>query len=166
MHAWEFARPLRSHILVHSRGCFRLRLSSLTSLPRMSLQPTVADPRLHPTKPPPEPHLQSHKHIPMPPSLSPCRAALLQCTHTPARRFPRAAFLASQRQRRAASTKHPKNFVPPTNDDLEELRERTIEFARREITPEVAQSTDHENEFPNSMWAEAGRCWIPGDDSR
>ena len=32
---------------------------------------------------------------------------------------------------RAASTKHPKDFVPPTNDDLSELRERVQDFARK-----------------------------------
>ena len=31
---------------------------------------------------------------------------------------------------RAASTKHPRGFVPPTNDDLAELRERVQEFTR------------------------------------
>ena len=32
---------------------------------------------------------------------------------------------------RAVSTKHPKDFVPPTNDDLSELRERVQDFARK-----------------------------------
>lgn len=31
---------------------------------------------------------------------------------------------------RAASTKHPRGFVPPTTDDLAELRERVQEFTR------------------------------------
>ncbi|KAK3719993.1 hypothetical protein LTR37_004116 [Vermiconidia calcicola] len=96
------------------------------------------------------------------PPLLPCRAALLQCLRTPVQRVPRAAFLASQRQRRAASTKHPKGFTPPTNDDLEELRERTIEFARREITFDVAQATDHNNEFPNDMWQKMGEAGFLG----
>ncbi|KAK4961902.1 hypothetical protein LTR10_002395 [Elasticomyces elasticus] len=63
---------------------------------------------------------------------------------------------------RYASTKHPKNFTPPSQDDLSELRERTIEFARREITPEVAQKTDHENEFPNEMWRKLGDAGLLG----
>ncbi|KAK4888225.1 hypothetical protein LTR27_012872 [Elasticomyces elasticus] len=63
---------------------------------------------------------------------------------------------------RYTSTKHPKNFTPPTQDDLAELRERTIEFARREITPEVAQSTDHNNEFPNEMWRKLGDAGLLG----
>ena len=104
----------------------------------------------------------------MPPSISPCRAAaLLQYTKTPLQRIPRASFIAGRRQWRAASTKHPKGFIPPTNDDLEELRERTIEFARREITFDVAQATDHNNEFPNEMWkkfGEAGFLGITADE--
>ena len=95
----------------------------------------------------------------MPPSL-PCRAALLQRTRLPIQRIPRAAFVAAQR--RCASSKHPKTFVPPTTDDLEELRERTIEFARREITFDVAQSTDHNNEFPNYLWQKLGEAGFLG----
>lgn len=33
--------------------------------------------------------------------------------------------------RRAKSTKHPTGFVPPTMDDLAELRERVQEFTRK-----------------------------------
>jgi len=32
--------------------------------------------------------------------------------------------------RRAASSKHPKGFVPPTQEDLNELRESVQEFTR------------------------------------
>jgi isovaleryl-CoA dehydrogenase len=96
------------------------------------------------------------------PPLSPCRAALLQCTRTRIQRIPRAAFVAAQHQRRNASSKHPKNFAPPSTDDLEELRERTIEFARREITFDVAQSTDHNNEFPNHLWQKLGEAGFLG----
>ena len=32
---------------------------------------------------------------------------------------------------RAASTKHPKGFVPPTQEDLVELRERVQEFTSK-----------------------------------
>lgn len=109
------------------------------------------------------------------PPLSPCRAALLQCTraaHPLPRTLPRSAISAStlqqhQPQRRAASTKHPKGFVPPTQDDLAELRERTIEFARREIPADLAQATDHENAFPNDLWrkfGEAGFLGITADE--
>ncbi|WPH05038.1 acyl-CoA dehydrogenase NM domain-like protein [Acrodontium crateriforme] len=101
-------------------------------------------------------------------ALSPFRtAAFRQCAVARPARIPRPAFFASQFQR-YASTKHPKNFVPPTQEELDELRERTIEFARREITPEVAQATDHGNEFPNSMWrkfGEAGFLGVTADEA-
>ncbi|KAK3061512.1 hypothetical protein LTR53_019758, partial [Teratosphaeriaceae sp. CCFEE 6253] len=53
-------------------------------------------------------------------------------------------------------------FSPPTQDDLDELRERTIEFTRREITLETAHSTDHQNEFPNEMWKKLGDAGLLG----
>jgi isovaleryl-CoA dehydrogenase len=36
--------------------------------------------------------------------------------------------------RRHASTKHPQGFVPPTQEDLTELRERVQEFTRRHLS--------------------------------
>ena len=104
------------------------------------------------------------------PPLSPCRAALLQSTraHFLPRTLPRACIPIPQlHQHRAASTKHPKNFTPPTQDDLAELRERTVEFARREIPADLAQSTDHSNAFPNDLWrkfGEAGFLGITADE--
>lgn len=83
---------------------------------------------------------------------------MLQSLRTPVQRIPRAAFIAS----RNASTKHPTTFTPPSNHDLEELRERTIEFVRREITFDVAQETDHNNEFPNAMWRKLGEAGFLG----
>jgi isovaleryl-CoA dehydrogenase len=68
----------------------------------------------------------------------------------------------SSQWRRLASTKHPKGFRPPSQDELDELRERTIEFTRREIPPELAQKTDHENEFPNDMWKKLGDAGLLG----
>ncbi|TKA68606.1 hypothetical protein B0A49_06013 [Cryomyces minteri] len=68
---------------------------------------------------------------------------------------------------RPASSKHPKGFTAPAREDLEELRERVQEFARREIPEEVAQKTDHSNEFPNDMWkkfGEAGFLGITADE--
>lgn len=73
---------------------------------------------------------------------------------------PRPAFLATQS--RHASTKHPKGFKPPTQDELDELRDRTIDFTRREITHDVAQATDHHNEFPNDMWKKLGDAGLLG----
>jgi alkylation response protein AidB-like acyl-CoA dehydrogenase len=73
------------------------------------------------------------------------------------------SLLATQwYQQRHASTKHPKGFTPPTQDDLEELRERTVEFARREIPQDFAQTVDHTNEFPNDMWKKMGEAGFLG----
>ncbi|KAH7091370.1 Intradiol ring-cleavage dioxygenase [Paraphoma chrysanthemicola] len=69
--------------------------------------------------------------------------------------------------RRHASTKHPTNFAPPSQADLDELRESVREFARREIPEEVAAKTDHDNAFPNDMWqkfGEAGFLGITADE--
>jgi len=74
----------------------------------------------------------------------------------------RAAVAAQWHQRRQASTKHPKGFSPPAQADLDELRERTIEFARREIPNEVAQKVDHSNEFPMDMWKKMGDAGFLG----
>lgn len=59
-------------------------------------------------------------------SLSPrlfSRSVRQLCRHQP-----RPAIVAASR--RHASTKHPKGFVPPTQSDLEELRESVREFTR------------------------------------
>ncbi|CAD0022071.1 unnamed protein product [Aureobasidium pullulans] len=64
----------------------------------------------------------------------------------------------SQSQYRTLSTtqsclarKHPNGYAPPAREDLEELRERTREFALREIPEDVAVKTDHDNEFPKDI---------------
>ena len=82
---------------------------------------------------------------------------------------------------RTLATKHPKGFVAPTDDELQELRERVQEFtseyipamklwfkvksavanngtlnAGREIPEDVAARTDTENEFPAEMWKKLG----------
>ncbi|MCJ1461358.1 hypothetical protein MMC28_011740 [Mycoblastus sanguinarius] len=64
--------------------------------------------------------------------------------------------------KRSASTKHPRGFLPPTTEDLSELRERVQEFARREISEEVAAKTDRENEFPADMWRKFGEAGFLG----
>ncbi|KAH8701744.1 putative isovaleryl-CoA dehydrogenase IvdA [Talaromyces proteolyticus] len=63
---------------------------------------------------------------------------------------------------RLHSTKHPKGFVPPTDEDLIELRERVQEFTRREISEEVAAQTDRQNEFPADMWQKLGEAGFLG----
>ncbi|KAF1945620.1 hypothetical protein EJ02DRAFT_441705 [Clathrospora elynae] len=68
---------------------------------------------------------------------------------------------------RYASTKHPTNFTPPTQADLDELRDSVRDFARREIPEEVAARTDKDNAFPNDMWrkfGEAGFLGITADE--
>ncbi|KAK2589837.1 hypothetical protein QQS21_012485 [Conoideocrella luteorostrata] len=65
-------------------------------------------------------------------------------------------------QTRLHSSKHPKGFEAPTNEDLDELRERVQEFTRREITEEVAAKTDKTNAFPNEMWEKLGEAGLLG----
>jgi isovaleryl-CoA dehydrogenase len=68
---------------------------------------------------------------------------------------------------RYASTKHPKAFTPPSQSDLDELRDSVRDFAQREIPEELAARTDRQNEFPNDMWqkfGEAGFLGITADE--
>lgn len=75
----------------------------------------------------------------------------------------RSRIAAAPEYRRWASTsKHPQGFVPPTQADLEELRERVQEFTRREIPPEVAAATDQSNTFPPEMWGKLGEAGFLG----
>ena len=68
----------------------------------------------------------------------------------------------SAMQTRMHSNKHPKGFEAPTNEDLDELRDRVQEFTRREITEEVAAHTDKTNAFPAEMWAKMGEAGFLG----
>ncbi|KAL8756454.1 MAG: hypothetical protein Q9184_004498 [Pyrenodesmia sp. 2 TL-2023] len=68
----------------------------------------------------------------------------------------------SEAFKRAASTKHPKNFSPPATEELTELRERVQDFTRREIPEEVAAKTDRDNAFPNEMWKKFGEAGFLG----
>jgi hypothetical protein len=59
---------------------------------------------------------------------------------------PRIIFRASRRaaglipsSQRFYSSKHPKGFVPPTQEDLTELRERVQEFTRKSISKKQFQ---------------------------
>ncbi|KAI5212898.1 hypothetical protein AUEXF2481DRAFT_33468 [Aureobasidium subglaciale EXF-2481] len=81
----------------------------------------------------------------------------------------RGLLQSSKPQYRALSTtrsclarKHPNGYAPPAKEDLEELRERTREFALREIPEDVAVKTDHDNEFPNHMWRKMGEAGLLG----
>ncbi|KAL1839301.1 hypothetical protein VTJ49DRAFT_1664 [Mycothermus thermophilus] len=71
-------------------------------------------------------------------------------------------LLRRPEQRRHASSKHPKGFVPPTSADLAELRERVQEFTRRELTEEVAAAADKSNSFPDGMWRKLGDAGLLG----
>jgi isovaleryl-CoA dehydrogenase len=71
----------------------------------------------------------------------------------------RSARLAAIRH---ASTKHPTNFTPPTQHDLDELRESVRDFTRREIPETLAFQTDRSNEFPNDMWRKFGDAGFLG----
>ncbi|KAF3768675.1 acyl-CoA dehydrogenase NM domain-like protein [Cryphonectria parasitica EP155] len=61
-----------------------------------------------------------------------------------------------------SSPRHPQGFVPPTQADLDELRERVQEFTRREINPDVAAAVDRTNNFPPEMWAKLGDAGFLG----
>ncbi|KAI5305733.1 hypothetical protein KEM56_003474 [Ascosphaera pollenicola] len=65
-------------------------------------------------------------------------------------------------QQRCLSNKHPTGFVAPTDEDLQELRERVQDFTRREIPEEVAAKTDQENDFPQDMWKKLGDAGFLG----
>ncbi|KAK4102175.1 acyl-CoA dehydrogenase NM domain-like protein [Parathielavia hyrcaniae] len=93
--------------------------------------------------------------------LSPSSSTRPTTTTTPAL----ASF--SLPQKRHASSKHPKGFEPPSPSDLAELRETVREFARRELTEDVAAATDKSNSFPADMWhklGEAGFLGITADE--
>jgi isovaleryl-CoA dehydrogenase len=64
--------------------------------------------------------------------------------------------------RRNASSKHPKGFEAPSQNELDELRERVQEFTRREIPEELASKTDKTNSFPNDMWQKLGDAGLLG----
>ncbi|KAF5231804.1 hypothetical protein FANTH_13242 [Fusarium anthophilum] len=78
-----------------------------------------------------------------------------------ARRF-RLAVTLPTIQSRLHSSKHPKGFEAPSNEELDELRERVQEFTRREITEEVAAKTDKTNAFPAEMWQKLGEAGFLG----
>ncbi|KAL7929563.1 acyl-CoA dehydrogenase NM domain-like protein [Trichoderma chlorosporum] len=65
-------------------------------------------------------------------------------------------------QKRLHSQKHPKGFTPPSQDELDELRERVHDFTRREIPEELAAKTDKSNAFPMEMWEKMGEAGFLG----
>ncbi|KAI1103219.1 isovaleryl-CoA dehydrogenase [Jackrogersella minutella] len=87
--------------------------------------------------------------------------SLRPTTRSPTHISPALSLSLSQ-SRTYASSKHPQGFTPPTASDLSELRERVQEFTRREISEEVAASTDKSNAFPADMWAKLGSAGFLG----
>lgn len=65
-------------------------------------------------------------------------------------------------QKRLHSQKHPKGFAPPSQEELDELRERVYDFTRREIPEELAAKTDKSNAFPMEMWEKMGEAGFLG----
>lgn len=55
-----------------------------------------------------------------------------------------------------------RGYVTNTDEEIEELREATIDFCKREITPEVASLTDSKNSFPNELWPKLGAAGLLG----
>lgn len=76
--------------------------------------------------------------------------------------LPPSISLLSHPRRHASTSKHAQTFVPPTREDLDELRERVQEFTRREIPPEVAAAVDKTNNFPPEMWGKLGEAGFLG----
>ena len=58
--------------------------------------------------------------------------------------------------RHASTSKHPPGFMPPTTEDLYELRERVQDFTRREITEEGRSKDRLLQCFPQRDVEEAG----------
>lgn len=90
---------------------------------------------------------------------SPSPRILIRSTRCLRVRHPRPLLLSAKRH---ASTKHPTNFIPPSQSDLDELRESVREFTRREIPEDLAARTDKENDFPNDMWKKFGDAGFLG----
>ncbi|KAL7960144.1 acyl-CoA dehydrogenase NM domain-like protein [Trichoderma compactum] len=65
-------------------------------------------------------------------------------------------------QKRLHSQKHPKGFAAPSQEELDELRERVYDFTRREIPEELAAKTDKSNAFPMEMWEKMGEAGFLG----
>ncbi|KAL7815273.1 acyl-CoA dehydrogenase NM domain-like protein [Trichoderma gracile] len=78
----------------------------------------------------------------------------------PAANFSPASIISCQK--RLHSQKHPKGFTAPSQEELDELRERVHDFTRREIPEELAAKTDKTNAFPMEMWEKLGEAGFLG----
>lgn len=84
----------------------------------------------------------------------------------PALRFVSASRIAQSivsRPNALAPLAHSKRtYATATQEEVEELRQATVEFCKAEIPPEVAFKTDIENEFPNDLWKKMGDAGLLG----
>lgn len=55
-----------------------------------------------------------------------------------------------------------RGYATATAEEVEDLRQATIEFCKAEITPEIAARTDSENAFPNDLWKKMGDAGLLG----
>ena len=46
--------------------------------------------------------------------------------------------------------------------EIEDLRQATQHFCKKEITPEVAAKADLDNSFPNELWSKLGAAGLLG----
>lgn len=55
-----------------------------------------------------------------------------------------------------------RSYATATAEEVEELRQATVEFCKAEITPEVAEKTDVSNQFPHELWKKMGDAGLLG----
>ena len=63
---------------------------------------------------------------------------------------------------RTTPSKHPTDFTPPSQSDLQSLLESVQDFTRRSIPPELAAEVDQSNAFPADMWTKLGSAGLLG----
>lgn len=61
-----------------------------------------------------------------------------------------------------AAILYARGYATATPEEVEELRQATVDFCKAEITPAVAHQTDLENNFPNQLWKKMGDAGLLG----